>query len=530
MNHEHENETILMKTFEGISSDEVSAEYNLPDYLPDINRLLKVSAKISESNHYLAGDAVEYDGTLKCMILYATGDGTLKNTEFEREFSGMTTVSGTSGDCDIHFEPHIDSITCRLQNPRKLTAKCKLALSTSVYCTDLIAPAIIGKLNTADEKSLEARTHSIAAMQMTIAEEKNTPISEDIELDSTLPAMEEIISVEMEPYIAEIRASENKVIYKGDILADILYLSAKTEDTPAGMPPHFVSFTAKIPITGEIEAPGISERYIPFASVIVSTPEFRTQTNAFGENRTIELDFDYHVSAELYCNEETILTTDMYSTAYESTCEEETLAYNSVFTAKSFNFTAEGNIKSDDSDFHEIVMTTAAVSVAHAEKTGNKLWFTGTANVSVILTNGEGIYLSKNFEIPLRAETDGTSLTHPFDIRTQAMVLSASGKLDGDTIHVNLETFISYILFEKHTETHITKLSVWKEKPISSKDRSSLLLCYPAIHDTLWDIAKKYSITTAALMEANNISAETTPQVLMIPKKPISSEKGYRIL
>ncbi len=527
MNREHE--TVFTKTFEGISHDEISAEYNLPDYLPDINRLLKVSAKISESAHYLAGDNVEYDGKLKCTILYATGDGSLKNAEFDRDFSGTAAVSGTSGDCDIRFEPQIEAVSCRLQNPRKLTAKCKLALATSVLCASMISPSVTGKLTTDDENTLEARTHSIVGVRSMVAEEKNTPISEDIELESTLPAIEEIVCAEMEPYISEIRAGENKVIYKGDILTDILYLAAKDEDAAAGSAPRFVSFTAKIPISGEIAADGISERYIPFASVKVSTPEFRAQTNAFGENRTVELDFDYSVTAELFCNEETTLTTDMYSTEYESACESEALQYESVLAAKAFNFTAEGSTKSDDPDFDRLVMTTAAVSIDHTEKTGNKLWFIGTANISAILTNSEGIYLAKNFEVPLRAETDGSALAAPFDIRTQPTVLSVSAKLDGDTIHVNLETLISYILFEKHSESHIVKLSVYKDRPIPAKERAALVLCYPAPSDTLWDIAKKYSVTTAALMEANSISAETTPSVLVIPRKG-SIKKGVRIL
>ena len=119
-------EGILVKTFEGASHNEISAEYNLPDYLPDINRLLKVSAKISEISHFLSGDTLEYDGKLKCSLLYATGDGNLKNAEFERDFSGNTAVSGTSGDCDIRFDAMIENVACRLQNPRKLTAKIKL--------------------------------------------------------------------------------------------------------------------------------------------------------------------------------------------------------------------------------------------------------------------------------------------------------------------------------------------------------------------------------------------------------------------
>ncbi len=530
MNREHENKTILTKTFDGISHDELSAEYNLPDYLPDINRLLKVSAKISDSSHYLAGDVVGYDGKLKCAILYATGDGTLKNAEFERDFSGTAAVSGTSGDCDIRFEAQIETISCRLQNPRKLTAKCKLALLTSVFCHTATTPTITGGLTIDEENALEARTHSIASVHTTIVEEPSTPISEDIELESALPAIEEIVSAEMDPYITDIRTGDNKVVYKGEILATILYLAASEEDAPAGTAPRFVSFTSKIPISGEIVAEGITERYIPFASVKVSTPEFRPQTNAFGENRTAELDFDYSVSVELFCNEEATLTTDMYSTDYESNCTAETLPYESVLAAKTFNFTADGSIKSDDTDFDRIVMATAAVSVDHTEKTGNKLWFIGNMHLSVILTNGEGIYLSKNFELPLRAETDGTSLPEAFDIRTRQSVLSVSAKLEGDTIHVSLEPLISYIIFEKHREDHILSMSVYKDRPIRREQKTSLLLCYPAKSDTLWDIAKKYSTTTAALMEMNGIAAETTPAVLVIPTRGNTSRKGHRLL
>jgi hypothetical protein len=220
----------------------------------------------------------------------------------------------------------------------------------------------------------------------------------------------------------------------------------------------------------------------------------------------------------------------MYSTEYESQVESEPLRYESVLAAKSFNFSSDDSVKTDDSDFDKIVMTTATASVVRTEKTGTKLMFTGIASVSVILTNGEGIYLAKNFELPLRAETDGTAIAENFIIRTHPTVLSASARLDGDSINVNLETLISYIIFEKHSEPHILKLSVFKDKPIVREKEASLVLCYPAPSDTLWDIAKKYSTTTAAIMEMNGISAESTPAVIIIPRRGSTAKKGHRIL
>ena len=124
----------------------------------------------------------------------------------------------------------------------------------------------------------------------------------------------------------------------------------------------------------------------------------------------------------------------------------------------------------------------------------------------------------------------GSNLCEAFFVQTHPTVLSAAARLDGDSIHVNLETLISYIVFEKHSESHILKLAVYKEKPILREKEASLVLCYPAPTDSLWDIAKKYSTTTAALMEMNGISAESTPSVLIIPRRESSAKKGHRIL
>lgn len=521
--------SILVKTFEGTSQNEISAEYNLPDYLPDINRLLKVSAKICETSHFLSGDTLEYDGRLKCFLLYATGDGNLKSAEFERDFSGNTSVSGTSGDCDIRFCADIETVSCRLQNPRKLTAKIKLALTSAVYCGIATTPNVIGKLTADEERALQAKTHAIAGVFPKKAEELSTPISEDLELDAALPSIEEIVAVELEPYMLELRTSDEKVNYKGEILAEILYRAAQTEsdsENQSDAPSH-AYFTAKIPISGEIAAEGVGDHPVANATIKIGSLEYRPQENTFGENRTAELDFDYSVYIDFYCNEETEITTDMYSTEYESICEQESISYETAVIAKSFNFSADGTASRDDTDFDKIVMTTATADIERTEKQGNKILFFGNANVSVILTNGAGIYLSRNFTVPLRAETD-IKISEAFEIKTAATVLASSAKLDGDNIQTNLEILVSYTIFEKHTDPRIRQISVYKDRPARNEKSPSLTLCYPSSDDSLWDVAKKYSTTVPELMATNNLSAESTPAVLVIPRRV--SKGNQRIL
>jgi len=518
--------TILVKTFEDTSHNEISAEYNLPDYLPDINRLLKVSAKITESSHFLSGDSLEYDGKMKCTLLYATGDGNLKSAEFERDFAGNMSVAGTSGDCDIRFDADIETVSCRLINPRKLTAKIKLALKGEVYCNVVTTPNIVGKLSASEERALQYRTHAAVGVEMKQAQEIATPISEDLELDASLPSIDEIIAVETEPYITEFRVSDDKISYKGEIVAEILYRVVREgNEGEEGGVMNFAFFSAKIPISGEIPAENVGEHPVIRANVKVGSMEFRPQQNAFGENRTAELDFDYSVYLDIFCNTETEITTDMYSTEYDSDCEEEALSYETALCAKSFNFSADGSAAREDADFDRIVMTTATASIEKTEKQGTKLLFTGNANVSVVLTNGEGIYLSRNFQIPLKGETEAPRSAFAYEVDARASVLAALSRLDGEQIQTNLEILVSYTVMEQHTEPRIRQISVYKDRPARNEKAPSLMLCYPAFGETLWDIAKRYSTTVSELMAANGISAENMPNVLVIPRRVGTGEK-----
>lgn len=517
-----DNETrrrVLVKTYEGASKEEVTAEYNLPDYLPDVNRLLKISAKIADHGSYLAGENAEYDGKLRFFVLYATSDGSLKEAEFDADYSGSMPVMGTAPDCDFHVEAEPQGVSCRLQNPRKLIAKAKVALTVSVGAPVSTAPVISGRLTAEEEGAMQYRTQTVSSVCVSTAEEIGTAISEDLEIEASMPSIAEIVSVELLPLVNDMKTTEKSLVYKGEITANILYLSKTEESEDASDVPVYVTYVGKIPISGEIMADRTAERCVPTADVKIESLEYRTQENTFGESRTFELDFEYSVMAKLYYNEENEITTDMYSTDYESAVDTESLSYETVLCSRNFNFSVRGTTARDDADFDKIVLTSASASIEGMEKQGNKLIFTGNAEVSLILTNSAGIYLSRSFTVPLRAETDAMRIGEDFRSIPTASVIAAASRMDEKNILCDLEVLISFVLFEKHRDDYIRQCNVYKDRPVRRTSDSSLTLYYPTAADTLWDVAKKYSTTVSELLLANSISEEAAPTVLMIPKR-----------
>ncbi|MGN1096136.1 MAG: hypothetical protein ACI4QR_07075, partial [Eubacteriales bacterium] len=69
---------LLTKAAEKKDTKEITTEYTLPDYLPDVNRLLRVVARIEEPGKYINGDMIEYDGLICYNVIYATSDGKIK--------------------------------------------------------------------------------------------------------------------------------------------------------------------------------------------------------------------------------------------------------------------------------------------------------------------------------------------------------------------------------------------------------------------------------------------------------------------
>ena len=56
---------------------EINGEYTLPDYQPEIRRLLNVGLTVLPPAKYVGAGGVELNGTVEYRVLYVGGDGGL---------------------------------------------------------------------------------------------------------------------------------------------------------------------------------------------------------------------------------------------------------------------------------------------------------------------------------------------------------------------------------------------------------------------------------------------------------------------
>ena len=507
---------VVTRTFGERQTKEVVCDYNLPDYLPDVSRILRTDARVCRAGKYINGSALEYDGTLDFRVVYSTSDGVLKSAEFSSDYSGSMMLSDYSGDCRVDADTTLESAGCRLQNPRKLTVKAKVLVSAEISCAKCTAPVMNVKLTQDEERGIQYKNETLDVCFRITASDPDIALGEDAEIPQTLPAASEIVAVSLDPSMTEIRAGDGVISYRGAVLARVLYAAAQEDESIA---PEYYCFSKKFSVSGEAAAEGVSPSCFCTGTLCVTDASHKLSPNAEGEMRTVELDATYTAYLDAFCNAKSEVTTDMYSTHYESDTETEELSYRTAVAAKTFNTTQSVCAEAAD-EFTGVVCASASASVTDAEKSGGKMIFSGTANVAAILRSDDGVYTGRTFSAPFRAEADVANIPDDYEFSAVASVLDVSCRHDGEKLCADVEIAVSYVIFANRDVIVASKLAIAKDRPRTSRLGAGVTLYYPSRSDTLWEISKKYGVTCAELCALNDIQGEApSDAVLMIPRK-----------
>lgn len=508
------NNCIMTKPIKKTDTKEVGAEYALPDYLPDITRLLRVSARIESPQKYCGNDTLEYDGKLFFSVVYATNDGEIKNASFDTDYSGSVALQEADAVAVVNADTYTDAVNCRLSGPRKLSVKARLITHISVCDVASVQPIVSGKIGAESAKTLQYKKNDTEFMQEIKAQEKNVPVSEDIEIEPGMPQISDIVFVTLVPAVNDIRVTEGNVSYNGALLASIMYEARSADGTR-----EYVAFEREIPISGEAEADGAQDGAFAFCDIDISNISYRPQTDELGDTKTVEVDFDYSAYFRIFQKSICEITTDMYSLDFENSNEKETIRYRTADTAKTFNFSFNDSVQYDDAEFARAVCAAASAEVTSVSKLGSKTSVSGNIDISAVMQSEAGTFAGRNFTLPFKAEADIGKYSELFSYEAKTCVGGVGARVLDGKIFFNAEITVSIAVFGEKEVDALKTCTIFIDRPIECRSRSNVVLYYPIKGDDLWSVAKKYNTTVEKLAALNGISKDSMETcVLVIPK------------
>ena len=523
-------------SFDTAVTHESSGEFTLPDYLPEIRRVVSVTSTVLPEGRFINGDVnsqnitIEFAGSVVHNILYTNDSGELYcaslSTDYESNTAAPNFINSVSVDTRIDSGTAACAATCRVIGPRKVAVRAKLKSRVMAVNERYLNEMIDSPLTAADELSLERLLKRYESVRIMRGEIGDLRISETIE---SPPGMVRPVACSAIVNIREIKPQRDVLSVRGDVVVKCIC----ADEGPAGdggdglfganLPVPIggaQTVVKKIPFAEEIEIDGLTERcsarsWGRCTSVTVGTDD--------GGADSLFCDLVFELNAEAMTNEAVTSTADMYSTEYECACTYKDADVYSVLRCANGNVSLSGNITVAGDRHLSVIASSADARIDDVEFEKGKIVLRGNCAVKVVTSksgdkNGGTEYAVEEVSIPLRYECEpvssAPSTANPDIVwRADCTVtdITERAEADGGSLFVNAEVALSVSALVKNKVNILDRVSIDHAKRIDSAGRDTgLKIYYPHGKDTLWKIAKENHITCSAIAELNGLDSEVS--------------------
>lgn len=497
----------LTLLYDGENSGEVSEEFSLPDYQAPVSRIVCVRPQFLLENKYIhdtgSGVFLEYGGTVTYSVVYVSEDGELSCVPLSSTYEGRINLGDMAKMCKLSVR--CESTSCRVSAPRRLTVKTKVKSRVRAF-KELKIESKISPISTANEIFLERNEKTIEATE---AEEiclKDIKMSDTLECPSGLVKP---IWCDAFVSLSEVKSENGYVKAVGNATVKCLITSETGEDV--------VEKTMKI--DEQIEAEGALSG--DFASVNpVCTSLSLSSEEKEGETK-LYFDLACELNGEVIRNGEKSVLVDAYSTKHKSAPIYSEIEYYRAQKAGNSSFTVCEEKKRNGKNGEKIVCTMSDAVWEKTEIKGTKACHTGKLHVNVIVRNDDSIgnekYSLEAYELPIKYEEEiGKGIKGALSICDFSLG-AVSVKAENERVFITAEVYLSTEIFERNVMPVLSELSIKTDEEIKN-ERACVRVCFPNESETLWSVAKKYSVPLAKLASQNDLDKDASelPKYLII--------------
>ncbi len=504
-----------------VLSSEVVGDFSLPDYQPEIKRLLRIGVGVLPPLCTGSGRDTELTGALDYYVLYMGHDNALWCAPLSTEYTVAMPVEEAMGElsvgepfvclADVSTEQPIGRVTA----PRRLSIRCKLQAEVKMYGECLLGASE----GTDGESEILTAESSVGRLLRTMGD--MIALQDDIILP---PGAREtrVVCAEGSVMMQEAIPAEGTVHVRGEVTVKLTLSPAESAE----------AFALGEPTPISAPLPEIMRRKIPFSASVEMegmTPACSATACGFCTDLSVEME-EGHIHVELGIipeiraqkNETVTYIKDLYSTERRLSTRHAELPTESAVRTLNGNFTLSDSLPLSDigMDADAAIADVTATAVPEAltvDKDKGRCVLSGTCRAHLLLLR-EGEYTSAVMSLPFRYEFDAPASPEisALGFDGAVTVLHCRGRSDGERVSLDAELAVS---LRTHAPSPLTALAATAEDPSpdrAPRRRGEYVICFPAPTDSLWTVAKRYAAPMTALTAANNLPAAPadTPESL----------------
>lgn len=490
--------------YEASAEQPVDCDVTLPDYCPDIMRILRCTITPGIATAGASGDRITAEGTAVVRVIYVSDSGKISCYEQTVPFSKSVNVSGLGEDVCVRAAASTQYCNCRAVNQRRADIHGCIAISFTV--TAIKKQEILCGVNGA---GVQLKKKSMKVSDMICRLEKMFVLNEVKELDEDSPAVLRILHTRACARVSEVKAITNKILLKGEVWGKITYC---TEEGQVCCVEH------TMPISQIIEAEGIDENTNNCVHLDVCSFETVPKADSAGEMKLMDITARVTAFVTACCEKELETVCDAYSTEYEADCEKQMMSLETLSGTFSDICLCRGTIEAPEAvaDITDVWCTGVTEK---AFIVSGKVKISGSLSLCVLYQSADSQPCMAEKAIDYEYERDvsiqgANARCEPW-VYPGECVASAAGS---GKIEIKAEINISAEIYEVSEDRIISNITVDESKARQST-AAALTIYYSEEGESVWNIARRYNTTVEAVMNENNLDSETvgSRRMLLIP-------------
>ncbi|HCC34100.1 MAG TPA: hypothetical protein DEQ02_00075 [Ruminococcaceae bacterium] len=486
----------------------IDTEFSLPDYCPDVARVLKCRINPRIGSRSINGGILTVEGTAYINLIYVDEEkGDIRSHEHSVGFTRNFEVPGEYDNAQPIVRAKMEYCNCRPINQRKISVHGALSLRLKV-CARRKKEIITD----VDGEGIEVLRGEVPASSTLSTAEKYLLISDELDIGPSQQGIRYLLRGDARAIALDCKVVSNKVIVKGELLVSAFYCGDEDGGTD--------NLDTSLPISQIIDIDGVNEKCTCSASIDVVSLDLKPRTGLNGEARSMAISSKLLIMIKAYCENDVPVIYDIYSTQFESSNEKYEIPFEKKVGSVNENYLCKKTIDLPEKAMDSVADLWCDSAVEGVRQENNQVVISGTVMICILGKDKDD--LPSYFESPVAYEYRYNLDSVPEKVSCDPEVVAANATytlLPTNEIEVRVELDIKAEILSRTGVSALVGTNIHEDKP-KEKDAAALIIYYADADETVWDIARAHNTSAEQVMNLNTLQSSGklgAKKMLMIP-------------
>ena len=480
----------------------VESDFSLPEYMPEILRIIKSTAQPKINSCKAVGERVTVDGECELRMIYTAEDGCIYSFSQTKPFTRHCENNVFNNATDISCETSVSYVNCRATSTKRAEIKAGIIMKINAFLEET------SEIISIEEPCIEKKCVPVRAMSLGCKKTRSFSMSDTISISNPCAF---IISSRAGAVCTEIKKISNKIMVKGDAVVEVCYVNANDKT-------YTENIRHTLPINQILEFDGMEERFTGNVFLNVTAVDVMLKNEQDGIGSSFDIGLSIEASALMWEEKELVVINDAYAVGSCIDLKKQSMVFFSPLDEIRDTYVFREEFQVSGEGVSKVMGSTCELTNIVAKKENDKLIIFANLSLSVLIKDAAGSVSNINKILDVKYERKADYEDKDIFCLPKLNIFSLDCAEKGNNgIEVRAEINVTAGVFGKFFLDGVTDVTENENIPVRSSN--AITVYFPEESESLWSIARSYNTTVNAIAQENGLEGDTTEnlKVVFIP-------------